>query len=158
MSSKIDRGILLRADEITRTSGEPISVKAALGRAIRERFGTDPEALIEAFASLAAGQLRGLRRSTYDLPDDDGQGSLFDIPQLIVVTTAEGELAVPKAQAETGHVRQWQKEGQQHHSVQLTRFKRLGKDLETVADHDDAIPWDETRDVLTERKRKEMEQ
>jgi hypothetical protein len=157
VSNKIDRGVELRAQEIVMTSAEPITTEAAFKQAIRERFGTDVEALTEALASAGASRLRSLRRSTYHLADDDGQGSLFDIPQVIVVTTTDGELVVPKAHAATGHVRQWQKEGQQHHSVQASRFKRFGKDLETVADHDDEIPWGETRDVLADRKRKELE-
>jgi len=157
VSNKIDRGVQLRAQEIMLTSGEPISVIEALKQAIRERFGADIEALIEATATATAGSLRGLKRASYHLPDDDdGQGSLFDIPQVIVVSTEDGDLVVPKAQAETGHVRQWQREGRQHHSVQLSRFKRFGNDLETVADQDDEIPWGEVREVLAERKRKEL--
>lgn len=158
MSGKINRGIELRAQQIAMTSGEPISVQTACEQAIREQIGTDPEALIKVLAGAVAGQLRSMRRTTYHLNEEGGQGSLFDIPQVIVVTTPESELVIPKVQAETGQVRQWQKEGQQHHSVQLTRFKRFGKELEAVADQEDGIPWSETREVLTERKLKELEQ
>lgn len=154
MNNRIDRSIQLRAQEIANTSSEPITTVAAVKQALRERFGDDIDALYDAAATSAVGALRSLKGSTHHLPPQDG---LFDIPQVIVVSTEDGDLVVPKAQASTGHVRQWQREGQQHHSVQLTRFKRFGKDLQAVEDHDDEIPWSETLPVLGDRKRKELE-
>lgn len=165
MNNRIDRSIRLRAQEIVLNSSEPLTTVAAITQALRERFGDDIDALYEAAAASAASSLRGLKRSTWILPEEDGpedgpedgQIALFDIPQVIVVSTEEGDLVVPKPQAATGHVRQWVREGTQHHSVQLSRFKRAGREMEAADDQDDSIPWDETRVALVERKRKELE-
>lgn len=158
MSASASRALKLRAHEIVRTSQDPIAVTAAVQQALKEQFGDDIEAVREIAAALMAGTLKDLRRTSYDLPEESGQPALFDIPQVIVVSTPDGDLAVPKAQAETGHVRQWQREGQQHHSVQLSRFKRFGKDLEAISEHGDTAPWASVAlPALAEAKRKELE-
>jgi hypothetical protein len=46
-------------------------------------------------------------------------------------------------------VKQWQKEGLQHHSTQVLRFKRAGRDLESLKDEPDDLPWWSARAMLT---------
>ncbi|MEV0382388.1 hypothetical protein [Nonomuraea sp. NPDC050643] len=151
----VDRSIQIRTQEIISKSPVSISLQDAVTQALREKFGDDIAAITAYAASLSAGTMKGIRKATYNLPDDDG--TLFDIPIVIAVTTpTDGDLLVPRELADTGHVRQWTREGLQHHSTQRLRFKRATKDLELVADAADGAAWSNTRASLAERK-KELE-
>ena len=158
MSSRFDRSIQLRAQEIALESATPITDVEAVEAALRERYGSDIEALYKAAARVGASALKGLKRAGWDIPEGDGQIALFDTPPVIVVSTPQGDLAVPKAQQTTDHARQWTKEGLQYHSAQTTRFKRATKDLEVIDDCDGSIPWPENRSTLADRKLKMLEE
>jgi hypothetical protein len=150
-----DRSIQIRTQEIITKSPVPISLQDALTQALYEKFGDDIAAVRAWAASVGAGTMKGIRKATYDLPDDEG--TLFDIPTVIAVSTPmDGDLLIPKDLANTGHVRQWTREGLQHHSTQRLRFKRAMKDLEVVADIDNDTVWTEARKSLGARK-KELE-
>jgi hypothetical protein len=142
------RSLQLRAQEIINASPDGMTVNEALKRALLERYGNDVEALANAAASLGAGMLKGLRKRTYDLPEQE-DGVLFQIPSVIGISTPEGDLLIPREQANTGQVKQWQKEGLQHHSTQVLRFKRAGRDLESLKDEPDDLPWWSARAMLT---------
>lgn len=151
----VDRSIQIRVQEIINKSPVPIGVQEALNQALYEKFGDDASAIRSWASSVGAGTMRGIRKATYDLPDNEG--ALFDIPAVIAVKTPlDGDLIIPKDLASTGHVRQWTREGLQHHSTQKLRFQRAAKDLEIVADKEDGEAWSDTRTVLAERK-KELE-
>lgn len=151
-----DRSIQIRAQEIVNSSPTPIHTLDAVKQALRERYH-DLDAMTEAAASIMAASMKGLRKRTYELSDSDDQGSLFDVPPVIGVTTPEGDLLIPKDQANTGHVRQWTREGLQHHATQRMRFKRAVGELETLTDVTDDVPWADARRALAERKQKELE-
>lgn len=152
-----DRSIQLRVQEIVNNSPVPINVHDALEQVLRERFGDDLDALRKWAASAGVSSMKGLRKRTYELPEADDQGSLFDVPTVIGIITPEGDLLIPKDQANTGHVRQWTKEGLQHHATQRLRFKRAVTDLETLSDVADEVLWSDARKTLAERKQKELE-
>jgi hypothetical protein len=145
-----DRSVQLRAQEIIANSPDAITTIEAVERALRERF-PDYDQLLKVAASTTASTLKGIRKQTYVLPDE-GQGSLFEIPAYIAVTTPEGDLIVPKDHATLGQVRQWSREGQQHHSTQTLRFKRAGQDLGVLEDLDDEVSWSQARKMLAERQ------
>lgn len=147
--SRIDRNSLqLRAQEIINGSADGMTVQQALKRALLERYANDPDGLAEACAMLAAGTMSGLRRRTYELPDS--QGSLFEPPAIIGIRTEDGDLLVPRQHASLGQVKQWQREGQQHHATQLLRFKRAGADLEPLKDEEENVPWWSARAMLVQ--------
>lgn len=155
--SRADRSLQLRVQEIVANSPVPINVQDAFKQALLERYGQDIDAMAAAFAAVGAATMRGLRKRTYELPETDDQSSLFDVPAVIGISTTEGDLLIPKDQASTGHVRQWTREGLQHHSTQRMRFKRAATELEAVQDIDGEVPWHETRKMLGERKQQELE-
>ncbi|MGH3535436.1 MAG: hypothetical protein ACRDQG_12120 [Pseudonocardiaceae bacterium] len=145
--SKTDRSSLrLRAQEIINANADGMTVRQALKQAALERYGDNPEMLAEAFATAASSAMADLRRRTYELPDD--AGTLFEIPAAIGIRTDEGDLLVPRDRASLAHVRQWQREGQQHHSTQLLRFKRAGSHLHTLKDEDEQLPWAQVRHMI----------
>lgn len=149
MSRFNDRASLqLRAQEIINASPNGMHIREALKRALLERYGHDPDALAEAAASYGAASMAGLRKRTYELPDDEG--ALFQIPGVIGNRTEDGDLLIPRENANLGQVRQWQKEGQQHHATQLLRFKRAGKSLEPLKEEPADLPWWQARHMLTE--------
>lgn len=149
MSRNNDRASLqLRAQEIINASPEGMSIREALKQALLERYGHDPEALAEAAAAFGASSLSGLRKRTYELPDD--QGALFQVPNIIGIRTDDGDLLIPRQNASLGQVRQWQKEGQQHHATQLLRFKRAGTELDALKEEPAELPWWSARHALTQ--------
>lgn len=151
----IDRTLQLRVQEVINASPVPIAARDALKKVLLERY-TDLDAMAEAAATIGLSALNKLAKSTYSLPETD-QNSLFDVPGVIAVRTSEGPLLIPKDQAETGHVRQWVKEGLQHHSTQRLRFKRADEDLKVLDDVNDDTPWSDARKTLGERTNKEVE-
>jgi hypothetical protein len=150
-----DRSIQIRTQEIINKSAVPITVQDALSQALYERFGDDAAAIRAWAATVGAGAMRGLRKATYELPDNEN--ALFEVPAVFGISTPQGDLLVPKDQANAGHVRQWTREGLQHHSTQRLRFKRAVKELEAVADLADETPWVSARQTLSDRKREELE-
>lgn len=143
-----DRASLrLRAQEIINVSPNGMTVREALKQAAIERYGNNVDALADAFATAASSGMTDLRKRTYELPDEDG--ALFEIPAAIGIRTERGDLLIPRDRASLDNVRQWQKEGQQHHSTQLLRFKRAGKQLEPLKEEDGALPWSNARNLLT---------
>lgn len=153
-----DRALQLRAQEIVTNSPVPISVHDALKHALMERHpDATVEQLFDMLARAGEAALSGIRKRTYDLPDDSDQGSLFDIPTVIGVRTPDGDLIVPRDQAEMGHVRQWQREAFQHHATQRLRFKRVAADLELLADLPDDASWTDGRIALAQIKARELE-
>jgi hypothetical protein len=151
-----DRGtIQARAQEISYNSPVPIAVREACKQALQERYGSNPDALLEAAATLAAGAMSGLRQRTYHLPE---QATLIsDIPGVIGITTPDGDLIIPKAEATAEQVRQWNKEALQHHSTQRLRHRRFAKDLAIAEDEPGETRWAEMRGVIQERKLKMLE-
>jgi hypothetical protein len=151
-----DRGtVQARAQEISCSSLTPITVREACKRALHELYGNSPEALLDAAATLAAGAMSGLRQRTYELPEQATLTS--DIPGVIGITTPDGDLIIPKAEATAAQVRQWNKEALQHHSTQRLRHKRFAKDLKIAEDEPDETRWAELRHVIEERKIKMLE-
>ena len=147
MSRLSDRASLqLRAQEIINASPDGMSIREALKQALLEKYGHDPDALAEAAAAFGASAMSGLRKRTYELPDD--QGALFQIPNVIGIRTDDGDLLISRRHANLGQVRQWQKEGQQHHATQLLRFKRAGKDLEPLKEEPAETLWLQARQAL----------
>lgn len=147
MSNNDRSSLRLRAQEIINASTEGITVRQAMKQALVERYADDPDGLAEAAAALAAAGMSGLRKRTYELPDR--QDALFEIPSVIAVRTEEGDLLIPRDHANLAHVRQWQREGQQHHATQLLRFKRAGADLAELEEEPDTLPWMSARTMLT---------
>lgn len=149
MSRRNDRASLqLRAQEIINSNPDGMTTREALKQAILERYPNDPAAIAEAFAAVAQSSMSGLRKRTYELPEDDV--ALFEIPGVIGIRTEEGDLLVPRDHANLGQVRQWQKEGQGHHATQLLRFKRAGADLEGLKEEPADLPWWSARHMLTQ--------
>jgi hypothetical protein len=143
-----DRNSLqLRAQEIIIANPEGMTVKEALKRAILERYPNDPERIAEAFASAAQSAMSGLRKRTYELPDDNGV-ALFEVPEVIGVRTEDGDLLVTRQVASLGQIRSWQKDGHQHHAAQALRFKRAGNQLDPLKDESDRLPWVNARQML----------
>lgn len=151
-----DRGtVQARAQEISCNSIAPITVREACKRALFELYGDSPEALLEAAATLAASTMAGLRQRTYELPEQATLTS--DIPGVIGITTPEGDLIIPRAEATVEQVRQWNREALQHHSTQRMRHKRFQKDLQIAEDEPGEVKWTEARAVIEERKLKALE-
>lgn len=157
MSRKtFDRGtVQARAQEISCNSLAPMTVRDACKQALSELYGNNPEALLDAAATLAAGTMSGLRQRTYELPEQATLTS--DIPGVIGITTPDGDLIIPRAEATIEQVRQWNREALQHHSTQRLRHKRFQKDLEIVEDEPGDVKWTETRAILETRKLKALE-
>jgi hypothetical protein len=156
MKKRFDRGtIQARAQEIIQASTQPIAVREACKQALAELYGGDATALLEAAATFAAGAMSDLRQRTHHLPEQPTLA--FDIPGLIGITSPDGDLFVRRQDATTGQVRQWLKEGLQHHSAQRLRFRRAIKDADIADDMPDENPWPETRAVIEERKLKMLE-
>lgn len=151
----IDRTLQLRVQEVINASPIPIAARDALKQVLLERYKSIDE-LAEAAATIGMSSLKSLAKSTYSLPEHD-QASLFDVPGVIAIRTPQGPLFIAKAQAELEQVRQWLKEGDQHHSTQRLRFKRANKEVAAIEDLDGSTPWDEARKVLAERLEKELE-
>ncbi len=145
----------LRAQEIINASAQGMNIRQALKQALLERYGHDLDALAEAAAAFGASGMSGLRKRTYELPDD--QASLFQIPNVIGIRTEDGDLLIPRQNANLGQVRQWQKEGHQHHATQLLRFKRAGKELEAVKEEPAELPWWQARHTLMQGAEEEAE-
>lgn len=149
MTRSNDRASLqLRAQEIINSNPDGMTTREALKRAILERYPNDPEAIADAFAAVAQSSMSGLRKRTYELPDEDS--GLFEIPSVIGIRTEDGDLLIPREHAALGQVRQWQKEGQSHHATQLLRFKRAGADLDSLKDEPADLPWWSARHMLTQ--------
>jgi hypothetical protein len=149
-----DRSLQVRAQEIINASPEPITSVKAIERALREMY-SDYETLVRATAVLAAASSKAIRQATYTLPDER-QGHLFDIPAYIVVMTPEGDLYIPKDQADSDQVLQWGKEALRHHSVQRLRFERVVKEVESLG-LEKAVSWTEARKMLEERRQQALE-
>lgn len=139
-----DNTLVLRAQEIINNSDGPISDREAIKRALMDRYPTF-EKMAEACATFATGIAKQLKKSTYELPEQDG---LFDIPATISNTTPDGVLFINREQAELGQVRQWVREGRQHHSTQHMRFKRAANELIALAEFPDDLAWVEARRQL----------
>lgn len=139
--------LVLRAQEIINGSADGMTTKDAMKRAILERYADDPQGMAEAFASFAQSSMKGLRKRTYEMTDAT-QLALFATPAVIGVRTKDGDLLVPREQAHAGHIRQWQKEGQQHHATQHLRFTRFGEELKLIKDVPDETPWESARRML----------
>ncbi len=135
--------LVFRTQEIIAQSKE-IEGRDAVKIALRERFGTDFDQLLNFTAGLTS-VLKKLSKATYELPD---QPTLMDIPQTIVINTDQGPLFMDRQQAQLGHVRQWVSDGLQHHSAQKYRFNRLAKDLKSLDSQPDEIAWVDVRHQL----------
>lgn len=162
MSKKaFDRGtVQARAQEIVFNTTEPITVVEACRRALAELYGADPEQLLSVAATLAAATVSGLKRLTHNLPEPGSQ-LVMDIPSVIGISTPDGDLFVRKDEAEADQVRQWAREGLQHHSTQRLRFKHLiNRDLEVAEDVPGNVKWageGGMRAIIEERKLKALE-
>jgi hypothetical protein len=137
-----DTTLTLRAQQIIATADEPINVTDALVEALRER-GLSYDDLLK----MVAGQIstRSLRKSTYELPEQDG---LFDLPSIICIGTTDGDLFLKADKATVGQVEQWAEEAQQHHSTQNLRFKRFKKQVKKLASVDRQALFVEARAAL----------
>lgn len=141
------RSLQLRAQEIINASPIGMTVNEALTQALLERYGDDVQGLARCAAAMGASMLKGLRKRTYDLPEPT-DGVLFHLPSVIGISTVDGDLLVPREHAGLGQVKQWQKEGLQHHSTQVLRFKRAGRDLDALKEEPDELPWWAARAAL----------
>lgn len=149
MSGSNDRRSLqLRAQEIINASTTGMTVNDALKQALLERYGNDADKLASVAAALGAGMLKGIRKRTQELPEQE-EGVLFQIPSVIGIATIDGDLLVPREHANLDQVRQWQKEGLQHHATQVLRFKRAGHDLDELKEESGELPWWSARAALT---------
>lgn len=123
MAGRTDRAsIQLRVQELINSTQEPITDHEALKRVLAERYKDDPDGLLEYATSMGRTALRGLRKRTYELPEQDG---LFEIPPVIAISTPDGDLFMAREQANFDQVVQWIREGLQHHSTQNLRFERF---------------------------------
>jgi hypothetical protein len=152
----IDQTIKLRAQQILNSSSGPMLIRDAILKALEESKYTT-EQLREMLATVASTSMKGLKQRTFDLPEPTGQLSLFDIPQVIGITTPQGDLLIPKDQATLDEVGQWTREGLQHHETQALRFRRAKDDVALLDDLDGDIGWTEARKSLPERKREALE-
>ncbi len=153
MSNSLDQTLKLRAQEIIEKASGPILVADALEQAIVERKLSQAE-LVKMLAALGANLMKGLRVESYQLPERTGhQLSLFDVPAVIGITTPQGDLLVSKDVANLGEVRQWIREGERHHSVQLLRFNRAEQDIVAIEDLEDKTGWSDARKALDQRSR-----
>jgi hypothetical protein len=156
MAPRFDRGtIQLRAQEIVLSSLIPITLRDACRRVLEERYRDDPAGLLEAATTLAAGAMTGIRKRTYEIPEQ--QAALTDIPGVIGITSPEGDMFVQRSEATVGQVRQWNREAMQHHSTQRLRHKRFRDELGLVEDIPDEAQWQQTRQVQAERQSKILE-
>lgn len=149
-----DRSLQVRAQEIINASPEPITSVKAIEQALRELY-SDYESLIRATATFAAASSKAIKQATYTLPDER-QGVLFQIPAYIVITTPEGDLYIPRDQADSDQVLQWGKEALRYHSVQRQRFERVVKEVESL-DLEAPVSWSEVRKMLEERRQQVLE-
>lgn len=144
----LDQTVKLRTQQIIEQASRPILVQDAIKQALAD---FDRDQLLEMVASMGAAQMKGMRKQTYELPDQHTQLSLFEIPAIIGISTPEGDELVHRDQATLDEVRQWAREGARHHQVQLFRFVRARADLATVDDVEGVTGWPEARKILGER-------
>ena len=149
-----DKTLILRAQEIINKAGKPMGAREAIKIVLRER-ALSYEEMLDVAAGLAQGAMRALRKSTFDLPDQDG---LFDIPAVISNSTPDGPLFISRDQANVGQVRQWVREGRAHHAIQHLRFKRAADEMTALDDIADEIPWSEARCQLESAAKVEIDQ
>lgn len=142
-----DRALNVRAFEVLNASHNGMTTRQAMEVVLRERYADDFDGLLSFAASAGAGGLKGIRKRTYEIPDLF-QGALFQIPTVIAVTTPDGDLIVPREVASLGQVRQWAREGSQHHATQALRFKRLREQLDALKEESDELPWWSARVML----------
>lgn len=143
--------ILVRAHEIVARSGTEMLLHDAVKQALREVFNGNADAPLDELARTVTAN-GTLRKLTYDLPEHNGQTQLFEIPSWLIIQSPEGDLLIPRSEATVGHVRQWRREGLQHHSVQRLRFKRAGEDLDHIKDVEDDVPWSNARALIFQRR------
>jgi hypothetical protein len=143
----VDQSLRLRAQEIITSSPDGMTTRQGMKRALAERFKDDPAGLLEFAAAAGCVGMKDLRKRTYDLPEP-GEGVLFDLPQIIGVSTPEGDLLVPREKATLGQVRQWTREGSQHHATQKLRFRRFAEELEPLKEESDELAWWAARAML----------
>lgn len=137
-----DKTLTLRAQEIITRSDDPINITDALAQALRERGLSYEELLHLAVSNIST---RSLRKSTYELPEQDG---LFDVPSIICIGTPDGDLFLPRSGATVAQVAQWADEAQAHHATQNHRFKKFKKQLSRMADLDKNMLWIQARAQL----------
>src|SRR5215467_6095080 len=78
----LDQTIILRAQEIIERSREKKLLKDAIKEALLDTQ-LEREQFAEMVAVMSTGMLKGLRQSSYDLPEQTDQLSLFEIPAII---------------------------------------------------------------------------
>lgn len=143
-----DQSIVLRAQEIinnaTATGGK-ITLHDAVRTALREKYGNDPERLLDVAASAMTGVAKVLRKATYELPEQQG---LLDIPGCIAVSTPEGDLFIARDLATNRQVFQWCEEGYQYHSTHRLRFKKGREVAKKLIEIDPDANFLESRDAL----------
>ena len=122
----MDRSLVARTQQIIVDATGQVTSRDALRQAVVERYGSDVDALIDAFVAASMSGLRELRKRTYEL--DEGP-TLFNLPSVIGVTTADGDLFVHLNDATAGQVQQWAAEGEQYHGSQRSRFKAIRKQV-----------------------------
>jgi hypothetical protein len=132
----VDNTLLVRVREIIGNSPEPITDRAALKKALLERYRTVEE-MAQAVIGMSDSLLRLLRSSTYVLPEQPG---LFDIPSLISIKTEEGVLFIGGDDATLDQVEQYIDDGHRFHSAQSLRFKRGKEDCKRLRSLD--LPGD----------------
>ena len=138
----------LRAQEIINAHPEGMTTRAALKQAILERYQHNADALADVAVSFAGTIMSNLVKATHNLPDDNG--TLFQIPGVIGIRSEDGDLLIARDHADLDQVRQWVREGLQHHSTQRLRFKRANAELESLKDEDGSLPWWSARAMLAQ--------
>jgi len=137
----IDKHLKARAKQLAQMSAAPMTEDEALGQAIRERFGNDPEALIGVAVRAASGWANEIRKNGFnaDTSGDENEqatlplGDCFErLPHVLGIRTEEGTLLFTKNSGTDAMVRQYQKEGLRHHKSGVRFFTEFGKQLQCV--------------------------
>lgn len=120
----MDKSIIARAQELVAHSNAQMTLEQAIAESIFERFDGDGKRIAYYMAGQVKNWTKAIRKASYDVPEHP---TLFDVPQVIIVTSPDGDVAWPIDIAPAKVVGQWWTEGEQYHGGQHRRF-RLGKE------------------------------
>jgi hypothetical protein len=128
------KSLAVRAMQIATTADGNTYTAEALAQALIERFDNDPKLIAEALAGMMKSAAKSIKGGTSQLP---AQATLFDVPELIAISTPIGDLLIHGEDATTGQSRQWGAECEQWHKQQAKRFTkwngRLDAEIESGA-------------------------
>ena len=125
----MERHIIARATQLVATTTNALQESAALRQAIDEYCSGDYNRAIDLLTNESRSKLKDARKATYNLPE---QATLFDVPQVIAITTPLGDLFLSADQASGGQVEQWAREGRSHHRSQEKRFDAICQQIKDL--------------------------